>query len=248
MNKPLVSFLMPTFGRVARQPLVLFEAVYWFTKQTIYDDCELVILNTVETQMLECGIKNVRVHNERMIPTLGEKMNRLVELAEGKFCCVYEDDDISLPHRAEQAAQALARKEFFAPGLYYYEEKGKSLVVDPSGVQHTASAYRRGCFLGRYQATSQGHDTLAQGSAMASLSHNQYRIPPTAISYVYRWGFSDHHVSAFYPRMDEAYLNTPTGRPGTYEVKAVIDKDYQAIHESQVAVKEYMEKVALQSR
>lgn len=231
MSKPLISFLMPTFGRVARQPDVINEAVFWFTRQTVYDYAELVILNTAPGQIIECGVKNVRVINAGPMPSLGDKMNALVELARADFCCVYEDDDISLPHRGAQALSQLGRNQFFAPGYYYYEEKGKPMVVDPKGVQHTASAYRREAMLGRYPSTSQGHDTIIQNWALANLTHNPQKIDPTQTSYVYRWGFSDHHVSAFYPRMDEAYRNTPTGRSGTFEIVPEMDQDYQVMHE-----------------
>ncbi len=234
MAKPLVSFLMPTYGRASRQPKVMAEALYWFTRQTIYDQCELIVLNDCSTQVLTCRTVNVRVVNlQERFPSLGDKMNYLVEIAQGEICCIYEDDDISLPHRAEQAVAKLTDYEFFYPRMYYYEHIGEGLEmqVDLGGVQHQASAYRRQAFLGKYSSTSQGHDAIAQGWALAHLKCNPIHLTPPETSYVYRWGVSDFHLSAMSPNMNQSYATAPCGAGGSFRLEPVMVKDYEAIHQ-----------------
>jgi hypothetical protein len=230
-NGPLVSFLMPTYGRAARQPAVLNEAVYWFTRQD-YSHCELIILNHAAGHTLECSVPGVRVVNHwSRISSLGEKMNMLVRLARGEICLPYEDDDISLPWRASQAVGALGGLyDYFAPGLWWYAQEGQDPVADGKGVGHNCSAFRRTPFLDKYPKLTKGHDAHIHNWALANVRVAPKVASPAYVSYFYRWGVSDLHLSG-QADMEGAYARQDPGPPGVYRVAPVMGRDYQEIHE-----------------
>lgn len=222
MSDVLVSFLMPTRGRVARQPHIINEAVYWFTRQE-YPHVELVILNDAPDQVVQCDIPNVMVYNLPPFASLGQKYNALVALARGLICCPYEDDDISLPHRAGQAIEMVSRTDYWSPKMYFFYQKAKDLLTaDGAGVGHTSAAFRRESLAGRFPDTSTGHDSIVDHWAYNNLACNPTKLTNRGdwhkLSYVYRWGVSDFHHSAFFPKTEEAFRDTPTGPPGTYHV------------------------------
>lgn len=225
--KPLVSFLMPTYGKACLQPDLIAEAVYWFLEQD-YPLVELVVLNDAPGQTLVCDAPGVRVANfARRFPTLGDKMNALVELAGGEICCVCEDDDISLPHRASQAVGMLgADFDYWPPRLWWYSMKGTPLRLDRNGWGHNCAAYRRSAFLGGYRSVTRGHDADAHNDALKRCRVNADALTdPKDISYVYRWGVSSIHLSGC-ADMDAGYANAQAGAPGTYRVEPKMFTDW----------------------
>jgi hypothetical protein len=231
MSLPLVTFLMPTFGRAARQPHLLSEAVYWVTRQA-YPNWELLIVNDAPGQTLVTDTPGVRILNwPRKLKSLGEKMNLGVNLAAGSIILPCEDDDVSLPWRAKQAVEALNEYDYWQPGLWWYEEAAACrAVADGKGVGHNCSAYRRSSFMGRYQPITKGHDAAARAYAEAYLRCNPNPVAgPAEISYVYRWGVSDFHLSGR-PDMEAAYAAADPGPAGTYPVIPAAGKDYVALH------------------
>lgn len=233
MPTPIVSFLMPTFGRAALQPKVLAEAVYWFTQQTIVDCCELIILNDAPDQTLTCRVPGVvTVNLPSRVPTLGDKMNLLVSMARGKVCLPYEDDDVSLPNRAAQALMKLDRYEYWTPQLRFYAEEGSPMVPDSKGCCHHASAFRRRPFLWKYPSTSTGHDQeIEKWAKLHSRVNYAVLKDPKEITYVYRWGVSHLHLSG-QPDMEKAYQAARPGPPSTYVVQPVMGLDYVALAQS----------------
>lgn len=227
---PLVTFLCPTFGRAARQPTVLDECVYWFTQQ-VYPNKTMLILNDAPGQKLFTAVPDVKIVNwPYKIPTLGEKMNLMVMMSAGSICIPYEDDDISLPWRAGMAVAALAEYSYWTPGLWWYAEGDRDPVPDGKGVGHNCSAYRRSVFLGHYPATSRGHDAAIHSWALQNTSVNPATlVSPEWINYVYRWGVSQMHLSA-QPDMEAAYDAADPGPDGTFQVRAVMGRDYAEIH------------------
>lgn len=236
MSTPLVTYACPTFGRAARQPHLMNELVYWFT-QTTYQNCELVILNDCAGQTLVCDVPGVRVVNTASrIPSLGDKMNELVALAEGEIVIPWEDDDVSLPWRAAQAVRMLAGEwEYWNPRAYWsHTTADKYFRADGKGYGHNASAYRRRAFLNRYEPHSKGHDSAAESWAQKNLNCNPQKITDYGeASYVYRWGVSDLHLSAFWGSrdLDELYLNNDPGPPGVYRIEPRMRFDYPAARE-----------------
>ncbi|RYD67789.1 MAG: glycosyltransferase family 2 protein, partial [Verrucomicrobiaceae bacterium] len=95
---PLISCVMPTYGR----PDYVNEAIRMFLDQD-YPNKELVILNDCVGQNFTCDLPpeaGVRVinHPERF-PSLGDKRNACIGLAQGEFIAIWDDDDVYLPWR-----------------------------------------------------------------------------------------------------------------------------------------------------
>lgn len=243
MSDPIVTFLCPTFGRAARQPHLINEMLYWYTRQT-YKQKQLLIVNDAPGQRLFVSSElkeeyGVHVANLGIkIRSLGEKMNLMVMMAPGSICLVQEDDDISLPWRAEQAVAALHNHDYWTPGLWWYAEEGKPMVADGKGVGHNCAAYRRAAMYNRYPTVTQGHDMIADAWAKSSLRVNRRKLrnpeEVAEISYVYRWGVSDYHLSGISRDMEASYRDADPGPAGTYELCPVMGRDYLALHDEVV--------------
>lgn len=235
MTGPTVSFIMPTHGRVSRQPHVIQDAVFWYTQQS-YPNTELVILSDVDGQTVTCSVPGVRVYNvpKNTIPSLGYKMNTLMNLAGGEIICPWEDDDLYLPWRAEQAVKMLDGYDFWNPRLWGYHYAGTPIQPDSNGMGHNACCWRRVVMLNAYRNVTSGHDQALVVWAQANLRCNRKPLTdPRDISYVYQWNVSDYHLSG-HPDMEDAYRRTPTGAPGTYDVKAVQHTDLMSLYEEMV--------------
>lgn len=233
---PLVSCLMPTYGRAPEQLHLLAEAVYWFTRQDYPPDrCELVILNDAPGQVLTCSAPGVRIVNlgER-VPTLGEKRNRLIDLAAGEVLLPWDDDDVSLPGRISQAVMLLGGADYWEPAGRWVEMHGH-LKPDWDNCVHHASAFRKASGL-RYPHTSKGEDTqfvegaYAAGKAIRCRGDRRDHLGLTPFTYVYRWGVSSAHISA---QSDPAawYAARPAPPAGTWEIVPAATKDYAALTE-----------------
>jgi hypothetical protein len=236
-----LTFLMPSYGRAARQPELINDAVYWFTRQDYPTDrMELLIVSDAAAagQTVWSMVPGVRVVNvPYRFPSLGQKMNMMVQLALGDVILPCEDDDVSLPGRAAQAASVLAGHwDYWRPGLRFYHQKGREPVPDAQGCSHHASAYRKAAVYGPgqkppYPPTSKGHDQAFEALALKSFKVNTSLLSdPRDITYVYRWGWSDLHLSA-QPDMDGAYRHADPGPKGLFEIQAVKgDFDYANWH------------------
>lgn len=208
--------IVPTYGRAARQPEILNECVYWLLKQT-YKHLEILIVNDAKNQMVVFDHPKVRIinHHERF-HCLGCKMNYSLFQAKGDILMCAEDDDISLPHRAEQAVGKLEGHEYWNPGLWVYAPQGEVAVIDGNGYGHNCSAYRAGKL--KYDCMILGHDKNAAIWAAANLRCNPNRVRPKEVSYIYRWGVSHLHLSgAGDPQ--RAWNEFNPGKPGRYELK-----------------------------
>lgn len=210
------------------------EAVYWFTQQEYpADRRELLIVNDAVNQTLVSDVPGVRILNMKVRSlSLGFKMNIAIGWARGSICLVWEDDDVSLPHRIQQSVDALgAAYEYFEPDGRFFHVKGSAPVIDKKNCKHHASAYRTASFRNKYQRVTKGHDSQASGFAtnrlkccpkeLTELKDNEY-------AYVYRWGVSAKHLSGITAvSTDEAYTSFDPGPDGTYKVEAVRgDFDY----------------------
>lgn len=213
---PTVSFLMPTYGMCARKPQLLDEAVYWFTRQT-WPNVELVILNDAPGQLLECPTPGVRVFNwPHRFNNFGDKRNMLTLLASGQVCCPWDDDDISLPNRAEVSTSQLEGYDWWAPKEWFYCERGKEPERSGNGWAFFCVAFRRDSFLGRHPRVNKFEDRDAQMYASKHLRCNTglYPYRPT---YCYRWGYHPNHWSGF-PDMNDAYDKNDAGRSGKFAI------------------------------
>jgi hypothetical protein len=207
MTVPFVSCLCPTFGRCPVRQWLLEEAVESFLRQDYpAGRRELVVLNDAAAQELVCEAPGVRVVNEASrYPTLGDKYNALVRLAAGELLAPWEDDDISLPHRLSLSVERLGAADYFNPLAYWFLQGSLLVHEQRTGYAHSASLFRR-----RAWERAGGYPSdCRQDAGMDARLRQQGRTVDGVLSagqsvYVYRWGVSDHHVSA-YGEPEQAY-------------------------------------------
>ncbi|PQO37416.1 glycosyltransferase family 2 protein [Bremerella cremea] len=117
VQEPLISCIMPTYGR----PDYVNEAIAMFLAQD-YPRKELVILNDCPGQRFACDQPGIHVFNaDERYPTLGEKRNAAIELAQGDIMAVWDDDDIYLPWRLSFSLAEMKRlaTEFYRPAEFW---------------------------------------------------------------------------------------------------------------------------------
>jgi glycosyltransferase involved in cell wall biosynthesis len=222
IDLPLVSFLMPTYGRVAQE----------------YPQTELLILNDNPGQTVTIDpdkYPGVRVFNwPYRMSSLGAKMNLLVLEAAGTVCCQCDDDDVSLPWRAAAAVAALGKYDYWTPGVWWYcNYHAKTFVADSKSpaVGHAWGAYRRSAMLNRFPDVTHAMDAIVHQWALKNLRVGPERpTDPKFANVVYRWGNSDYHLSG-HPDMDKAFAEAPPGAPGVYEIKPRMFTDWAAEHD-----------------
>ncbi len=136
---PPVSCVCLTYERAR----FLREAVASFLAQDYPGPKELVVLNDYEDQTFALDHPEVRVVNaERRYRTLGDKRNAALALCSHDTVLVWDDDDISLPHRISLSMRRLDPRV----GLWRPENAwiwdGRSLR-EASGGHHAASCFSR---------------------------------------------------------------------------------------------------------
>lgn len=229
----LASCLCPTHGRPPGHQHLLEEAVESFLRQT-ERRCELLVLNDCPQQELKCSAPGVRVVNApSRYPTLGDKYNAMVRLARSDVLLPWEDDDVSLPWRVEQALAALAGgAEYFNPGWSWYMSGGTLHSGHAQGFNHNASAFRRAAWrrVGGYSRLSGAQDgDMDRRLRLASVMAPALGRDPCEWSYVYRWGVSDCHLSG---QQDTAAAYAARGsaaQPGSYALEPGWAVDYAAL-------------------
>lgn len=206
MRWPFVSCLMLTYNRVPTHTALVEEAIESFIRQEyLADRMELVILNDCHVQQLSLPDDDWLVDVANISPkwvrehvkifnvstragSLGEKRNRLTELARGDVLLPWDDDDISLPQRVLNSVAGLynlSAKDvlrggvpdgpppfgYWNPGGYWFWNEtpdGKSNINGVYGLQipgsigysHNCSAMTRQAWkdVGGYPAITHGED------------------------------------------------------------------------------------------
>lgn len=227
-NLPFVSFLVPTHGRYPKYGYLLEELVYWFSVQTYpREHRELVLLNDAPNQKLVCHVPGVVVINAgKRAPSLGYKRNLLQDAARGDIILPWDDDDISLPTRATRAVASIGVFDYWNPGARWFEQGGKLHHKHAQNCTHHASAWRKAAGL-RYRDITHGEDVTFEGDARGSGKAAPRRNAPVAEwDYVYRWGVSNLHLSAF-PDQHTVY-GRQTAEAGEFLIEPHMRRDYAA--------------------
>lgn len=113
--KPDVSCICLTHGR----PWLLAEAIESFQRQKLGGlKAELIVLNDCPEQQIACAIPGVVVFNSPVqAPDLSAKTNDALKLARGRYACLWDDDDISLPDRIADGVTRMAGTLAYRPTL-----------------------------------------------------------------------------------------------------------------------------------
>lgn len=232
---PLVSCICLTYGRAglvidgrAQANLYLLEeAIESFLRcTTSYSrtspGAEMVVLNDCPGQELKwdddvlinkCNLnpdwvrEHIRLINmDKRFATLGEKYNAAVGEARGDLILCWEDDDISLPWRINQAVEMMIPTplvfNFWNPQRTWYMPGGELYHNHNHGVCHNASVFRKSAWeqVGGYPAISDGQDAVFD-RRLRELGPTPPPLPddPRLWAYIYRFGVSPVHLSGRAP-------------------------------------------------
>lgn len=105
--KPAVSILMATYART----LLLREAIFSALHQQYDGALEIVVLNACPSQTLTCP--GVRVINDPTLANsaIGAVRDKLIRSASHPLVCMWDDDDIYLPHHVASVVAKLKDNE-----------------------------------------------------------------------------------------------------------------------------------------
>ena len=187
-----VSCICLTHGR----PWLLAEAVESFRKQRLDGlTAELIILNDCSEQEIVCDVPGVIVHNwPRHIMDLSEKTNFAMSLASGRFACLWDDDDISLPHRISDGVSRMNGTLAYRPTLCWswgcgvIRHMGEPLLCSAMFDREHALA-SGGCVVGEWNDKSLWNCFWPTGNVV------QYAPKPEEAQYIYRWAGIGWHES-----------------------------------------------------
>lgn len=234
-----ISCLMPTYGRTGGSLRLLAEAVEAFRQQT-YADRELIIHNDTPGVEYVCHVPGVVVvnHHERM-PTLSDKIQAMVDMASGDYMCRWDDDDISLPHRLEYSFLRLMRAGTleWRPINYWYCPEGHQWEhVSRPGNTHIMALWHRALLDqlpgGTYPAKMSGWEDQAFNQLADATGHTKpVEVPVEDVTYLYRWGVSNRHLSGHGggpERMQRHYdeIGQAHHEPGRYVIEPGWRADY----------------------
>lgn len=215
----MISCICPTFGRCPERQHLLEDAITCFLLQT-HRDKELIVINDCPSQILVCDAPQVRVVNlPHRFRTLGEKYNYAIGLALGEWIAPWEDDDLCLPHRLAFSLSRLQESdsEYYNPKSYWFKNGDLLQHEVNTGYAHCASLFTKAAWrkVEGYPANC-SQDAHMDGRLRAKVPTFNEGLGEEKCFYIYRWGVSDHHVSA-HGDADGAYLDygekkRPAGR------------------------------------
>jgi hypothetical protein len=213
----MISCLMPTYNRFPAYTHLIEEAIYSFILQVppAPERMELIICNDTPGQILRYDHPQVKIFNlEQRFPTLSDKLIWMIGQAQGDLLCRWDDDDIHLPWRLSTSLHNLNNDHGYnlnpslsllkqgyewRPANHWYAEYGKPLTetVNP-GNTHNMSLWRREVLekIGGYPPNSCGGEDQEFNARLRKVGlGRQERLLPSDIFYIYRWGYSDVHLS-----------------------------------------------------
>src|SRR5687767_5015623 len=114
MTLPSISCMCLTFGRPR---FLLEESIFSFLVQDYAGEKQLLVLNDFDRQHIVFDHPDVTVVNyPERFATVGDKRNAAVALCRHDLIAVWDDDDISLPHRLRVSVERYrSSKRFFKP-------------------------------------------------------------------------------------------------------------------------------------
>lgn len=209
MAHPMISCIMPTYGKLPDKMHLLEEAVHSFLLQD-YPNKELLILNDCPGQEIVCNESNVTVFNhDARMDSVGRKRAFLVEMAQGELIAPWDDDDISLPHRLTLSFNRLGDYDYFNPRSYWFLNAGYLQYEQRTGYAHNCSLFRVSAYhkSGGYPFNNVDDADMDRKLRLCSNIIEGPLSPEDGI-YIYRWGIAEHisgnpDVDAGYRRLGE---------------------------------------------
>lgn len=229
----LISCILPTYNRYPSLGFLLEEAVESFLRQD-HEDRELVICNDCPGQYLVFNHPQVRVLNLlTRFPSLGQKLQYIIEQCQGDYLCRWDDDDISLPHRLSLSAARIRGRLEWHPQNYWYMP-GDILYHDMShGNTHISAIFTREVveLMNGYPDGFGDEDQKFNNNlARLQLLDNRCFLEPEEMFYLYRWGTGSQHLSGT-GHLEKAYnqIGKQPVTEGTIQIRPHWRRDYVAM-------------------
>jgi glycosyltransferase involved in cell wall biosynthesis len=173
MSREFVSVVTPTYNRRNFLPML----IHLYKSQTYPKEYrELIILDdspTSNEDLVPKDYPNIRYYYQSEKMTLGEKRNKLNELAKGDIIVCFDDDDYHYPERITYSVFKLNQEKKNIAGCtildIYYTDINKVFRFGPYGKNHGTNgtfAYRKS------YASSHKHDNTKNAQEEPSFTKN----------------------------------------------------------------------------
>lgn len=184
---PAITCVCPTHGRAH----IIGEAVEAFERQDYPGELELLIVNDCPEQPLACTRPGVRVVNlPKWIENFSAKMNRTMEQVRTPWTAVWEDDDLSLPHRLAYSMDRIRHdgcRAFRQCRAWYFDHNIQE--TRPRNLFWGSAVFQTACW---EQMGGAALDAPMDQSAWARLEagfpHLVDDPAPADTHFIYRWG------------------------------------------------------------
>lgn len=173
MSREFVSVVTPTYNRRNFLPML----IHLYKTQTYPKEYrELIILDdSLESNedLIPKDYPNIRYYHQTEKMTLGEKRNKLNELAKGDIIICFDDDDYHYPERITHSVFKLNQEKKNIAGCtildIYYTDINKVFRFGPFGKNHGTNgtfAYRKSYL------SSHKHDNTKNAQEELSFTNN----------------------------------------------------------------------------
>ena len=196
-----VSCICLTYGR----SWLLAEAVEAYLRQDYDGPSELIVVNdfegitlTVEDERCKPN-QAIRVVNlPKRMTSLNDKFDLGVKMAEHELVCMWDDDDISLPHRLSWSVNAWEALPVGYVGFthHYNLDAGKPATIVPRGI-HGGDIFTKACYLILDGSKGDGHNDENFVAKVKADKHYHECDNSPAPFYIYRWGGITAHHSCY---------------------------------------------------
>lgn len=185
---PNVSVLIPTYERRHFLPLVLYNISHIDyppekLEIVILDDSQdnPLFLNEEEVKYTANDLKcNLNYHREnKRFSTLGEKRNKLVELAKYKICINMDDDDLYMPSYLYYSISLLKQEKYGlvgSPQMLYLYPKDDYKLCGCMSPHHSQINEATMCFTKKYFNSMGGFQKCNEKEGMKLVEHNEQNI------------------------------------------------------------------------
>lgn len=172
-----------TCGRVH----LLEEAIFSFLNQQSLDGVELIIINDCPFQTLYFNHPLIKIFNEPLFSTIGDKENFAISKCNGDVIIVWDDDDIALSNHIDNISYYLKNNNllFWEKG-YFFNEPDNIVLTDigNSGIVYTKDIWEK---IGRSPIENAGGDMTLVNKIIAEDKNKVIYAFPKNPSWIYRW-------------------------------------------------------------
>lgn len=193
---PFVTCVCPTYNRPAQlaNAIACYNAQDWPIERR-----ELLILDDAGQYGMHANTAEgwEIISSAERFPSLPDKFNYLASLARGDVICVWEDDDVYLPHHLRAHCYALRRDRanYSKPGHVLSDYPGSVVTEEATGRFHACTAFSHDLLerIGGWPRTKRAD---FDQQLMRSLHQHGRETDPLKFfpaSYMFRW-----HTGAFH--------------------------------------------------